>query len=214
MSELLAVVVGSRLHGLAEKDSDYDIRRIITVPLQRKLSPFYRDKEKRGEGDDVSYELAHFCKMAAQGNPTALEVLWSNQYVKSSLFGDALQEGRKNFLDMGRVYHAHLGYAYSDMQKIPCLTGSKKWKKQSAVLRVLYQGAEILSTSTFDPSIYGKDDFLKNLRRGLVTDTKFYERYQAAKEQMNHAWNYCKPSTFDQNWIEQFIVDAYTKENM
>ena len=78
MKPILSVVVGSRLHGTYSEASDYDYRGVFLAPIEDILSPFREVKETswiEGDTDDTCYELMHFCKMASQGNPSALEVL-------------------------------------------------------------------------------------------------------------------------------------------
>ena len=213
MTEILAVIVGSQLHGLADEYSDYDIRRVEVVPLRQKLSPFTRDKPKVAEGDDVTFELAHFCKMAAQGNPTVLEVLWSSMQVTLTPLGESLQAGRHHFLDMERIYHAHLGYALSDYHKLPLIEDKKKrGKKQSAILRVLMQGASLMRNYTFDPTAYRHDDLLKNLRYGTVSDDLFEKAYQSLRNGFESAYAEATPSTINYQWIEDFVTNAYIED--
>jgi len=114
--ELLKTLVGSRLHELSNDDSDYDWRGIFKEPIINILSPFKKQRSNswiEGKEDDTSYELIHFCKLAASCNPTVLEVLWSNQikYKDSEGIGDYLIDNRIKFLDTEKIYLSHLGYA-------------------------------------------------------------------------------------------------------
>jgi len=64
MSKIITkVVVGSRLHGLANDRSDWDYRGIHITPLKDVLSPFKTLKNTswiEGDIDNTSYELADF----------------------------------------------------------------------------------------------------------------------------------------------------------
>jgi uncharacterized protein len=70
---LAKVVVGSRLHGTFNEQSDWDYRGIHISPLKDVLSPFKTQKNTtwiEGDEDNTSYELAEFCKLATKGNAT------------------------------------------------------------------------------------------------------------------------------------------------
>ena len=87
MRTLHKVLVGSRLHGLNNEDSDYDYRGFFVVDLVEILSPFRKLQNTswiEDKVDDTNYELGNFLKMCSTGNPSALEVIWSNQVWSSS----------------------------------------------------------------------------------------------------------------------------------
>src|SRR3990167_7324772 len=84
MKMILRVLVGSRAHGLAGPDSDYDYRGVFVRPTSELLSigakPYLTqwteaDKAKGEKLDDTAWEVGHFLQLATHCNPTILEVL-------------------------------------------------------------------------------------------------------------------------------------------
>lgn len=91
MEVLTKVLVGSRLHGLHNEQSDYDWRGVHIHELKDVLSPFKTLKNTswiEGDEDNTSYELADFCKLATKGNATILEVFFSDSIESSSPIAD------------------------------------------------------------------------------------------------------------------------------
>jgi predicted nucleotidyltransferase len=113
MTVLTEVLVGSRLHGLANEQSDYDYRGIYIYPLSEKLSPFKTLKNTswiEGDQDNTSYELASFCKEATHGNATILEVFFSNKISSSTPIADEMRANWQKFFDTHRFIMASRGY--------------------------------------------------------------------------------------------------------
>jgi predicted nucleotidyltransferase len=96
MRYLFFTKVGSHYHQTSTPTSDVDIRAVYALSLREKLSPFIEATQIKLEGDDsVAYELSHFARMLAKGNPTAIEVAMSaidcgSPYPASTLLSNAL----------------------------------------------------------------------------------------------------------------------------
>ena len=77
MTQILKVLVGSRAHGLARPDSDYDYCGVYVTPTRELLSLRHKPKDKTWvEGareDDTSYEVGHFLREATRSSPAMLE---------------------------------------------------------------------------------------------------------------------------------------------
>jgi predicted nucleotidyltransferase len=170
--EILKTLVGSRLHGLHNDNSDYDWRGIFKEPVINILSPFKKQRSNswiEGKEDDTSYELIHFCKLAASCNPTVLEVLWSSQIKYKDLegIGDYLIDNRLKFLDTEKIYLSHLGYAENQIKKMDLYNPHDRTPKAIvAYIRVMRQGTSLLKTLDFNP-VYEYDD------RDFIMDIKY-----------------------------------------
>lgn len=152
---LLRVVVGSRAHGLSREDSDYDYREVFAYPTSTILSlgrpalkHAWMTPPQRMVDDEGGYEIAEFLHLVAKGAPGAVEMLFAP---KADGWHPAtlLAAGERSVQAIGRtlltrkaVQDGILGYASNAMKKIPERPG--KWK--GTVLRVLYQGQELLRT--------------------------------------------------------------------
>lgn len=217
MEIITEVIVGSRLHNLYNEKSDYDIRGIFMHPIQDLVSPFKKIKNTswvEGDEDNTAYELREFCKMATQGNPTVLEILWSNQIRSDSPVAKEMRENRHKFLDSKRVFEAHKGYAHNQYNKMNLFEPDNRTPKFAvAYLRSLQQAKELLATGEFSPQVQGElRDFLLdvkyNFRDELVPELskRFAEMQVELADVYAKHHDKFKP---DIAWIEEFVFSAY-----
>lgn len=223
MKVLTKVLVGSRLHGLANEQSDYDYRGIHIHDLKDVLSPFQTLKNTswiEGDEDNTSYELADFCKQAVHGNATILEVFFSNEIVSSSPIADKMRTNWKKFIDSDKVVMAGRGYASNQLNKMQLFDdiGVKDQKRTSkfaiAYCRVLWQTSEFLRTGEFKCQIDDPElkPFLLKLKAGWSDDyiPECTERFARLQADVTEHWKTAEKIKPDIKWIEEFIYDAYT----
>ena len=152
---ILKVLVGSRAHGLAGPESDYDYRGVYVEPTSRLLSlgqkpPLSTWLESGvapagGKQDDTSWEVGHFLALATHCNPTILE-----------LFRAPVSESTDDGLEMrallDHLWHpigvrdAFIGYGLNQRKKMLDGKDVRPAKYASTYLRVLYQAHELLRT--------------------------------------------------------------------
>lgn len=220
MTTILEVVVGSRLHNLHKPESDYDIRGIFMHPVEDIISPFKTIKNTswiEGDVDNTAYELREFCKMAVHGNPTILEILYSNLVNKTSDIGERLRFNRDKFLDSHRIFEAYKGYAHNQYNKMNLFEPDARTPKFAvSYLRSLYQGAQLLKTGDFDQAMTGDfRDFLLAVKNSFTPklipelSRKFSEMQVALSEAYYANHDKFKP---DIPWIEEFLNQSYLKK--
>lgn len=229
MRLLTEVVVGSRLHGLHNENSDYDYRGIFIHDLSDMLSPFKKVKSTswiEGDEDNTSYELADFCKQAINGNATILEVFFSNQIKYTSPIADEMRVNWFKFIDTDRFVESSRGYAHNQYNKMNLfesagIKGQERTAKFAiAYVRVLWQCAEYLKTGTFkcqitDPELRA---FLLTIKPLTVLELQPYIPKLTAmfvEMQTKVTDAYANPAVGalykpDIDWIEDFIYRAYT----
>lgn len=216
MKTILSVVVGSQLHGIANEDSDTDVRGIFVHDMIDIISPFRKVKNTswvEGDEDNTAYELRDFCKYATKGNATILEILWSNMIRQRTSLGVELQENRHRFLDSCAIYEAHKGYAANQMAKMSLFTPDKRTPKFAvAYLRVLQQAKQLLTSGDFSPQITSDLDFIRTVKYHFSDDLipelgiKFTQlQTELAQIYFANANKY----TPDIEWIEDFLIRAY-----
>src|SRR5262249_38677017 len=167
-NQILRGVVGSTTHGTAidgQKDTDEKGILLETAENVCGLTPcahyIYRDKPegvRSGPGDlDLTlYSLRKFCRLAAQGNPSVILLLWLPAYIIKTPLGSGLVGLREAFIS--RVYGApSLGYLGAQKQKMkgerahtvnrPELVAKYGYDTKFAMhaLRLGYQGIELLA---------------------------------------------------------------------
>lgn len=223
MKIITKVVVGSRLHGLENEQSDWDYRGIHMSSLKDVLSPFKKNKNTswiEGEVDDTSYELADFCKQATAGNATILEVFFSNKIEATSDIAEEMRANWRKFIDTDRFVMASRGYAHNQLNKMELFDdiGVKDQKRTSkfaiAYCRVLWQCAVFLETNQFECQINEPElkAFLVKLKAGWKEEylPECTELFAVLQARVTEAWKNAEKIKPDIEWIEDFIYRSYT----
>ncbi|MEA9985658.1 DNA polymerase beta superfamily protein [Subtercola sp. RTI3] len=223
MNILTKVLVGSRLHGLENEQSDYDYRGIHLHDLSDILSPFKTVKNTtwiEGDEDNTSYELSDFCKQAVHGNATILEVFFSDQVLETSPIADVMRANWRKFIDTDKVVMASRGYAQNQLNKMELFDdiGVKNQRRTSkfaiSYCRVLWQCSEFLRTGNFPCQISDPElrTFLLKLKAGWSDSyiPECTERFASLQAEVTMQWKAAPKMKPDTKWIEQFIYNAYT----
>lgn len=218
MTTVTKVLVGSRLHGLANEGSDYDWRGVHMHGLKPLLSPFRNLKNTtwiEGDEDNTSYELRDFCKDATHGSATILEVFFSDEIRETGHVADEMRENWEKFMDTEKFIMASRGYAQSQYNKMNLFEPDARTPKFAvAYLRVMWQCAVFLETEEFhcridDTAMRQKMLEVKHKwRPELIPDlTEELMRLQSRVTRAHATARITKP---DIPWIEDFIYRAYT----
>lgn len=145
--KILKIKSGSHLYGTNTENSDRDYLGIILnskeelLGLQscEELTENIVSKSNNGRNnkdavDCKYYELRKFCRLAMNGNPTVLEVLFVNKenIVEITKEGEELLKLRQEFVSK-RIYNSFMGYAFAQKKKafdksenIKCVEGLYK----------------------------------------------------------------------------------------
>lgn len=213
MKTILSTIVGSRLHGTATPESDYDYRGVFMIPIEDILSPFRSPKENswvEGETDNTSYELRHFCKMCSQGNPSSLEVLVGipNEITPE---GEELRKLLPKFLSKKRCFDAFMGYSRNQEKKFRDDYQGRKWKYATAHTRTLYQLLHLLKTGELIGTYPdGVVEELRAIKEGRKLDADIFGRVFQLEALCKEAFPSSNlPESCDQEAIEEFIFKCY-----
>jgi predicted nucleotidyltransferase len=150
---LLSGVVGSTAYGLAHEGSGIDRLGVFAAPT-RQFHGLSKPQESVVEKDpDVTmHEAGKFCRLALNGNPTVMELLWLEEYETLTPLGQELIDIRSSFLSASRVRNAYLGYATQQLKRLWDLEDvslRKRVAKHARHLnRLLIQGFELWSTGS------------------------------------------------------------------
>ncbi len=150
--EILRVLVGSRAHGIADEESDYDYRSVFIYPTAEilRLGPKLTETgwvEGTTE-DDTSYELGHFLRLATHSNPLILEV-FAAPVIRTTHAGNTLRSLFPHVWGSKDVWDSFTGYAANQRKKMmdDPFKDRKRWTKFAvAYARVLRQGEWLLKT--------------------------------------------------------------------
>jgi len=164
---ILKTLVGSRAHGLADKDSDYDYRGVYILSTSKILSLNYKYKGSdwiEGKEDNTSYEIGHFLKLATKCNPTIMEV-FKAPIVESTKEGRELRKLLPYVWNLDGVFNAWTGYGFNQRKKF--LENREKRANKYAVawIRTLFNLVEFLMTGNWTVEIGLSPSFSETLRR-------------------------------------------------
>lgn len=168
---ILKVLVGSRAHGLANKDSDYDYRAVYVLPTSKILSLGYKYKSNdwiEGKEDNTSYEIGHFLKLATQCNPSVLEI-FKAPIIEANKDGKKLRELFPYIWTPQKAYNAFVGYGLNQRKKFLDKKDNRQNKFAVAYIRTLYQLIQLLEGKNFKIKLdnyMGIRDTLLRIKRG------------------------------------------------
>lgn len=116
---LYETVVGSRAYGLAREGSDTDLKGVIVGPKSWYFGHRGGPEQVELSGDHVRYELRKFLRLVAKANPTALEMLFTDEahHRTCTASGGRLLAARRSLLTR-RVGESFGGYALGQLRRI------------------------------------------------------------------------------------------------
>lgn len=231
-NEILRGIVGSTCHGTAiEGQDDRDEMGIFIEPPEyvcglKTLDHYiYRDqpegvRSQPGDLDLTLYSLRKFCRLAAQGNPSVLVLLFLPDYLIHSPIGSELLLIRDAFRSRN-AGERFLGYLVSQRK---ALTGerTKKVSRPELVekygydikfamhaLRLALQGIEYLTEGKISLPMRTSDLLrCRAVREGRLTFSEALEHIQQAEEHLREL-----VEQFDREpnrkLINEFLCDAH-----
>jgi len=164
---ILSAIVGSHAYGLANEDSDIDTLGIYVAPTQEVLGIRNIKETIHKTNPDVTYhEVKKFISLALKCNPTILELLFVDKYLKQTPEGLLLVHNRKAFLSR-IIYNSYGGYAISQARKLnakgtfPSKVKNRYAKHARHVYRLLDQGRQLLETGNLNVKVKNRDELMR-----------------------------------------------------
>lgn len=232
-NEILRGVVGSTSHGLAiEGQDDRDEMAIFIEPPEHVcgLHPLdhyiYRDaadgeRSKPGDLDLTMYSLRKFCRLAEQGNPSVVILLWLPEHMTKTELGAGLVRLREAFIsrESGARF---LGYLVAQKMKMkgeranttnrPELVEKYGFDTKFAMhaLRLGFEGIEMLTHRRITlPVAEPNLSILRAVRTGQYSLTDTLAMIDRAETQLRDLLDRCTWKT-DRARIDAFMVKAHT----
>lgn len=231
-NEILRGVVGSTSHGTAiEGQDDRDEMGVFIEPPEYVcgLTPLdhyiYRDKPEgvRSEAGDLDltmYSLRKFARLAEQGNPSVVILLWLPEHIVRTDIGCALIKMREAFIsrDSGNRF---LGYLVAQKMKMkgertattkrPELIEKYGYDTKFAMhaLRLAFEGIEMLTHRRITlPVAEPNLTILRNVRTGKYDLGDVFHMIDKAEKQLRELLQDCTWKT-DRHRINEFMVRAH-----
>jgi hypothetical protein len=142
-------VIGSRAYGLADSESDEDVRGVYLPPASWHWSIFGVPEQIECNVPDLVYwELGKFVKLALKANPNILECLFSPIVMHKIPPFTGILFNKKCFLSK-IAYRTYSGYASSQFKKLERdlkVKGKIRWKHAMHLIRLLISGIHLFRT--------------------------------------------------------------------
>lgn len=231
-NEILRGVVGSTAHGTAiEGQDDRDEIAVFIEPSENVcgLTPCdhytYRDqpegsRSRAGDLDLIMYSLRRFCRLAAQGNPSVILLLWLPSFATKTEIGSRLVEMRQAFISK-QAGERFLGYLVAQKKRLmgergqsvnrPELVAQYGYDTKFAMhaLRLGFEGIELLTDRRLTlPVAEPNLGTLRAVRSGRRSFADAVALIAAAEEQLRHLVDACDWIA-DEDAINAFMVRAH-----
>lgn len=241
---ILKTIAGSRLYGTHDDDSDFDYVgvRIEAMKELAGFSVFEQQLERTatgsaenpdhapsgpGDTDTVVYGLRKFLRLASDGNPNALELMFVQPAHCSILtpVGDAMlslaplmaskRAGRKYVGYMrGQARKLHVGTLGMTSEKRRALRDTYGYdtKYASHIFRLFYQGVELMKYGVIELPLF-KANSIKEIKRGAIPLQDIDAMVNSLIESLELAvGNSDLPEKSDTSTIETWMLDTYASE--
>jgi predicted nucleotidyltransferase len=231
-NEILRGVVGSTTHGTAiEGQDDRDEMGVFVEPPENVcgLAPIdhyiYRDqpegvRSQPGDLDLTLYSLRRFCRLAAQGNPSVIMLLWLPAYITTTPVGAGLVEMREAFIsgESGRRYLGYLGAQKAKLkgERSPKVSRPELVEKYGYdtkfamhALRLGLQGIEVMTHRRLTLPVAEPDlTTLRAVRSGRIGFSDALHMIEDTEKRLGELVDACT-WTADIDGINRFMVKAH-----
>jgi uncharacterized protein len=231
-NEILRGVVGSTTHGTAiEGQDDRDEMGVFIEPPEYVcgLTPvdhyIYRDqpegvRSQPGDLDLTMYSLRRFCRLAAQGNPSVILLLWLPAHITTTPAGDALiamreafvsQESGKRFLGYLAAQKSKLRGERANTVRRPELVEKYGYDTKFAMhaLRLGLQGIEVMTHRRLTVPVPEPDlTTLRAVRSGQINLENALQLIEDAEKRLGELVAACTWAA-DMEAINRFMVKAH-----
>ena len=234
---LLVGTVGSKAHGLnLEGSDDHDLMGIFIEPPEfliglegletvvRRTKP-EGERSEHGDFDVVMHGLRKWCRLAVNGNPTVLMMMFlpPTSLTVCRKRGVALQQMHRAFASK-RAVRAFLGYMIAQKERLVGQRGQMRVTRQDLidkfgydtkyamhVLRLAKQGFEFCTTGRMTLPMPEPDRLeVMRVRRGEFTLDDTLGLIRNAELRLEEAYKSCTlPDQADRVAINEFMVQTY-----
>ena len=220
MFTLIRAVAGSHLYGLDHAGSDEDSMGIGIAEKNQKLG--LDTIEQFGQDDEVIYELAKWTRLAVNGNPTVLQMLWTppSMWKQWDDRWPEMQIRLRNIVLSERCRDAFLGYMKGQRIKLERDRGQRTELKEqfgydtkfaAHMIRLGIQGIEVLTTGQMClPMASGSRQLCRDIRQGRYTEPEVLEMANELEDKLKTVPSMLPP-TVDRVKVNNFLVDTYTE---
>lgn len=197
---------GSQAYGTQTPESDLDVRGIAVPPLQYHFGYKQRfDGLERTKPDLFIHDLRQFFRMAAGGNPSMLELLFTSpdDHLLVHPIGATLIQNREMFLSQS-VSHSIYGYAVAQLRKAQMSADRQKFLPRANEVR-----SALIEEHGYDTKYAMHTVRLLRMGIELLTGKGLVVRRPDAEELVsirNGAWSLDKVSEWAADTMDQMLA--------
>lgn len=219
MIPIVNCIAGSHLYGVNTPDSDMDTMGLGVMTKQEKLGLHH--VEQQGQDDHVVYELSKWVRLALNGNPTVLQLLFTHQsdhIVYAHPKWATWQQELRELVLTERCRSAFLGYLDGQRKKLLNNRGQRQelidkygydTKFAMHMLRLAVQGVEVVQHGGMTLPMSGIwQDLLLDVRNGKYSENTVL-KMTASMEQVLKTVKSCLPKTHNPVAVDQWLVKTY-----
>lgn len=207
---MFLTISGAHLYGFPSANSDYDLRGVHILPLQKVIGLYsaretieVTEAEAGVEIDLVTHDLKKFCNLLLKRNGYVLEQLYSPLILKTTPEHRELKAIASNCITRNHYYH-YQGFA-NNQWKLFTKENIYYLKKLLYVYRALLTGINLLNTGKVEANLVELNQefnlpYIKDLivqkQSGKEKETlssvnlEFYQKeYQRLQEQLDRAFD-------------------------
>lgn len=158
---ILECIVGSQMYNLDTPESDIDTKGIYVIPTGELLNTMggFRKIDKvydHNDPDWAYFEVQKYMNLVIKGNPTALELLFANEYTNLTEEGRLLIDNRDAFLSK-KIKNAYIGYALQQVKRkyrnASDITEYRAGKHVRHTWRLIKQYEQLATTGILQPRL-------------------------------------------------------------
>lgn len=206
--------VGSHAFGLANENSDTDLRGIYLPPADLHWSLYQLPEQlefKSDQDDEVYWELEKFIKLALKANPNILEVLWTPKVLVCLPIAERIREARSAFLS-NHIFKTYSGYVLSQFRRMRNSFekhGTYKAKHAMHLTRLLLSGIHALRTGEIMIDVSEHRDQLLTIKSGVLSFEEVRKLALDLDRQFQAAYETTSlPDQPDFDTINQLLLEA------
>lgn len=221
MTTIVKALAGSRLYGTNHAGSDMDFMGIGVASMREKLGLRY--VEQIGADDDVTYELTKWARLAVNGNPTVLQMLWvgpdnASQTLECHPQWSYWQMKLRSAVLSQRCIPAFLGYMDGQRKKILSSRGQRPeliakhgydTKFAAHMIRLALQGIEVKTTGSMSlPCVDVM--LLREIIAGKYTQPEVLAMAEALENTLKIVPSIL-PETIDPDALDSLLASIYAE---
>lgn len=234
MKVIYASMIGSKLYGVSNANSDTDFKGFCIEDTDAilGLKTFEQQEYKNGVEDGPDkiegciFSLRRYLNLCMKGNPTVIEIAWSDPKFhlhQTELGKEIVEFTKKEFLSL-HLFRPYSAYHMAQMKKLQSIerTGKRAAEVQELgydakfsyhAYRLARQCVVIMSEGVLRPTLDQHDKELAlKIRSGVFSKEEILEILQKVDVEMYDAYKTSTlPKEPNYNKVNDFCVDVYSR---